>query len=85
MSGTRNKIRELLRRSDICHYCKCSLNDKSATLDHIIPKAKGGTMAYENVVLCCEPCNKRKADMSYWKFMATLGRTPDTEYGPEAG
>jgi 5-methylcytosine-specific restriction endonuclease McrA len=31
-----------------------------ATIDHIIPKAKGGRSQIDNLVLCCYPCNFEK-------------------------
>lgn len=48
----------------ICQYC--SRQSKELTLDHVIPRKRGGEHSWENVVSACIPCNRRKA-----------GRTPD--------
>jgi 5-methylcytosine-specific restriction endonuclease McrA len=59
-----------------CHYCgqdglvpelpdnatKANLR-RLATLDHVVPRSKGGAeMDERNVVVACHPCNQRKAD-----------------------
>jgi len=46
-----------------CQYCGKQTNQ--LTLDHIIPRYRGGEHLWENVVSACIPCNRRKA-----------GRTP---------
>lgn len=55
-----------------CFYCgrvtRCSTCDPSvpfkfkATLDHVIPRCRGGRDSLDNLVLACEPCNNAKAD-----------------------
>lgn len=46
-----------------CVYC--GDGDKgNLTLDHVIPRAKGGTDAWDNLVTCCSKCNSEKADLS---------------------
>jgi 5-methylcytosine-specific restriction endonuclease McrA len=47
-----------------CYYCGCSLNFKTATLDHVVPKSKGGGATRENQVATCAPCNRRKGNGS---------------------
>lgn len=48
-----------------CQYCASSMNANDLTYDHVIPKSMGGKTAWENIVTCCLPCNKKKG-----------GRTP---------
>ncbi len=42
-----------------CQYCGSRNN---LTVDHVIPRSKGGTSTWENIVASCAPCNRRKAD-----------------------
>ena len=51
-----------------CYYCGKGLHLKNATLDHVIPKSKGGVNAYSNLVACCLRCNKLKANLSVEEF-----------------
>ena len=42
---------------------KCVYCDRAATtVDHVVPRAKGGKSTWENLAACCQPCNNRKAD-----------------------
>jgi 5-methylcytosine-specific restriction endonuclease McrA len=52
--------REVLRRdSHRCQYCG---NTKHLTLDHVIPRSKGGQHSWDNVVTACATCNSLKGD-----------------------
>ncbi|ELS32926.1 MULTISPECIES: HNH endonuclease [Pseudanabaena] len=52
--------REVLRRDNhTCQYCG---SNKKLTIDHVIPRAKGGLNTWENVVIACESCNHRKGN-----------------------
>ena len=42
-----------------CQYCGCT---KNLTIDHIIPRSRGGEDTWENLVVACMPCNTRKSD-----------------------
>jgi 5-methylcytosine-specific restriction endonuclease McrA len=44
----------------ICQYC--GSGHPQLTVDHVIPRSKGGASSWENVVTCCAPCNRRKGD-----------------------
>ena len=43
-----------------CVYC--GTNGGRLTLDHVVPRSKGGESIWENVVTACAPCNLRKGD-----------------------
>jgi 5-methylcytosine-specific restriction endonuclease McrA len=49
------------RDSYECQYCG---NGKELTLDHVIPKAKGGSTTWSNLVTACKHCNSKKGDFS---------------------
>ena len=43
-----------------CQYCGGVRG--SLTLDHVIPRSRGGPSTWDNIVTCCAPCNRRKGD-----------------------
>jgi len=55
--------RAILERDDFeCQYCGLSLSLKTATLDHVRPRANGGRTTFENTVASCHSCNNKKGD-----------------------
>lgn len=52
------KIREMDR---VCRYC---LSATAETIDHIIPRSRGGTNKQSNLVGCCHSCNHKKDSMT---------------------
>jgi 5-methylcytosine-specific restriction endonuclease McrA len=50
-----------------CVYCGCS-NQRTLTLDHVIPQSKGGKDAWDNLVTACRPCNHAKADLTLEEY-----------------
>ena len=42
-----------------CMYCGART---SLTVDHVIPRSKGGGSGWDNIVASCAPCNRRKGD-----------------------
>ncbi|NQU23178.1 MAG: HNH endonuclease [Candidatus Nealsonbacteria bacterium] len=45
-----------------CQYCGAQPGSEELTLDHVVPRAAGGESQWDNCVLACLGCNKRKAD-----------------------
>lgn len=45
-----------------CQYCGKQPGSEELTIDHVTPKAQGGTSTWENCVLACIGCNSKKAD-----------------------
>ena len=43
-----------------CAYCNKELDTKSATIDHILPKFKGGHNVKSNMLCSCSKCNRLK-------------------------
>ena len=46
-----------------CAYCDKELDTKSATIDHIVPKFKGGHNVKSNMVCSCSKCNRSKGSV----------------------
>jgi 5-methylcytosine-specific restriction endonuclease McrA len=46
------------------------------TIDHIVPRSQGGTSIWENCVLACVTCNKRKADRTPQQAGLKLRQAP---------
>jgi hypothetical protein len=81
ISNYRQRLIEALiaRDGEHCRYCKIKVRrnwmldnryDHDATVDHVIPKAKGGRNHMENYALACRKCNHTKGDRSVEEFMA---------------
>lgn len=53
----------IFRRDDFhCQYCGIEFKRADLTVDHIIPRSKGGRSTWLNIVSACRPCNWKKAD-----------------------
>src|ERR1700691_3179261 len=52
----------LLRDRNTCQYCSVVLSSSELTLDHVIPRSRGGNSTWENLVACCHSCNRRKGN-----------------------
>jgi len=57
-----------------CQYC--GRNSVKMTIDHILPRRKGGTFSWENLVCACHSCNAKKGDRSPQDANMTLVRKP---------
>ena len=70
-SPSRNLI---YKRDDYkCQYCGTTRN---LTIDHIIPRSKGGLDTWENLVACCSTCNVKKGDKDLKQSGMKLNKTP---------
>src|SRR5438874_3310979 len=56
-----------------CQYCGSRSN---LTVDHVIPRSKGGASSWENIVASCAPCNRRKGDFLPRQVGMSLRRKP---------
>lgn len=45
-----------------CQYCGKSQDPKLMTIDHVIPRSRGGENTWENLVVACKKCNQRKGN-----------------------
>lgn len=62
-----------LRDEFACQYCGAR---HDLTFDHVLPRALGGTTAWENVVAACAPCNLRKGSKTLRQAGMHLRRPP---------
>jgi len=51
-----------LRDRSRCQFCGARPPRGEMTIDHIVPRSRGGKTVWENVVLACSKCNARKGD-----------------------
>ena len=67
------------RDQHACQYCgKVS---RQLTLDHVVPRYRGGEHTWENVVSACVPCNRRKAGATPKEAGMRLLRQPSPPRG----
>jgi 5-methylcytosine-specific restriction endonuclease McrA len=58
-----------------CQYCGSRSN---LTVDHVIPRSKGGDSSWTNIVASCAPCNRRKGDALLRQVGMQLRKQPRT-------
>jgi 5-methylcytosine-specific restriction endonuclease McrA len=67
--------KEVLQRDD--HSCQyCGKRGGDMTLDHVIPRHRGGQHTWDNVVAACKGCNHRKGGRTLAEARMTLLRRP---------
>jgi CRISPR/Cas system Type II protein with McrA/HNH and RuvC-like nuclease domain len=59
-SPTRKNI--FRRDQYTCQYCSRKIEGSEATIDHVLPRSRGGKHRWDNVVACCLTCNRKKGD-----------------------
>ena len=64
------------RDLNACQYCGAVFPGSKLTLDHVVPRSRGGRDTWENLVTCCYPCNHRKADFTPEEAGMALIRMP---------
>lgn len=60
-----------------CQYCGAQPGSKNLSIDHVVPRAKGGVSSWTNCVLSCLKCNHRKGDRSLRDSGMKLQRKPE--------
>ncbi|MEQ8907528.1 HNH endonuclease [Ekhidna sp.] len=56
-----------------CQYCGVN---KDLTIDHVVPRSKGGKSTWTNLVTACKNCNSRKSDFTLDKVGMKLQKAP---------
>jgi 5-methylcytosine-specific restriction endonuclease McrA len=72
---TRSMIYKRDRNS--CQYCGST---SRLTIDHVIPKSKGGKDTWENLVVACSKCNTKKSDKLLENTKMNLSKKPNAPY-----
>jgi 5-methylcytosine-specific restriction endonuclease McrA len=66
--------KNVLRRDGYrCQYCG---SRDSLTVDHVLPRSRGGRDTWENLVAACTPCNNKKGNRTPDEARMELRRTP---------
>jgi 5-methylcytosine-specific restriction endonuclease McrA len=69
--------RNIFERDDnTCQYCGRKFDRHELTLDHVIPRSRGGASTWSNIVLACLKCNMRKGDRKPQETNMKLQRKP---------
>lgn len=66
----------LLRDRNTCQFCGSIFPAAELTLDHVVPRSRGGLTSWENLVACCHGCNNRKGDRTPEEAGLKLIRRP---------
>ena len=74
MSATRKNI--YWRDKYTCQYCGEKQSYGNLTLDHVVPKSRGGLGGWENLVSACVPCNQKKGCKTPYEASMTLLKEP---------
>lgn len=71
-----NRTNILWRDKNQCQYCGKIQTPKELTLDHVLPKSRGGGNTWSNLVACCKKCNQDKRDRTPEEAGMNLLNTP---------
>lgn len=66
----------LARDHYTCQYCGVMPSRKDLTIDHVLPRSRGGKTTWENVVAACDKCNGRKGSRTPIEANMTLLSLP---------
>jgi len=65
-----------VRDAGKCQFCGSKLSMKEMTLDHVMPKSRGGHTNWTNIVCACVKCNSKKADRTPTEAGMKLRKKP---------
>lgn len=66
----------LIRDRHTCQYCNAELPGQKLTLDHVMPKSRGGGKSFENLVASCFSCNNKKQNRTPEEAGMPLAKPP---------
>lgn len=67
----------LIRDNYTCQYTGQKITYENGTIDHVIPRSRGGKSTWSNLVMCCLEVNARKADRTPEEAGLRLLKKPD--------
>src|SRR5687767_5787625 len=71
-----SRLNIYLRDGFTCQYCGARKMSKDLTFDHVMPRSAGGVTSWTNIVACCVPCNRQKANRTPAEAGLALRRKP---------
>ena len=71
-----NRRNIFARDKNRCQYCGKKQPISELSLDHVVPRSRGGETTWENVVCACLPCNVKKGGHTPYEARMKLVRTP---------
>jgi|688.fasta_scaffold93986_2 5-methylcytosine-specific restriction endonuclease McrA len=70
-----NRRNIFLRDNYTCVYCLRQLETNELSIDHILPKSRGGKETWENLTTACKSCNCLKGDRTPEEAKLTINRS----------
>jgi 5-methylcytosine-specific restriction endonuclease McrA len=71
-----NRKNIYIRDGYTCQYCGATPPREELTIDHVIPRSRGGRSTWENVALACQRCNAKKGNRLLTELTMKLTRPP---------
>jgi 5-methylcytosine-specific restriction endonuclease McrA len=71
-----SRVNVYRRDAFACQYCGAQPGAAALTLDHVLPRARGGRTEWLNIVTACTRCNAAKADRTPEQAAMPLRRRP---------
>lgn len=69
MNNQRKKFAEFRKKSKpVCYFCKETIPKKKTTVEHLLPRSRGGTNEESNLAIACAPCNSDKDNMTVQEY-----------------
>lgn len=76
MTFSCNRKNVVWRDKNICQYCTKLFSYSELTMDHIIPKSRGGEKSWTNIVTSCKKCNSAKGNRTPQEARMVLIKQP---------
>lgn len=71
-----NRRNLFARDGHCCQYCGQSLPPSQLSIDHVVPRSRGGETSWENIVASCVGCNTKKGGRTPQEARMKLNTTP---------